>query len=384
MISSMLDNDQYKFTMQQAILKLGFAAVPVEYKFKCRRPQVDFSIFFNKIKNEIFNLRNLTFKKDELDYLRSLRYFSSEYVDFLKNFKFDLEHVFLDMKQNGDLDIRIRGPWFQTILFEVPILATISEVYSTFKKADHMIAKNILLNKLDGMPANFKFVDFGTRRRYSFDWHEETVSFLKGEKPKNFIGTSNLYLAKLLNIPAIGTMAHEWLQAHQQLNYRVVDSQKMAFENWIKVYRGDLGIALSDVINTDAFLKDFEDPFFYKLFDGVREDSEPDPIQFGHKIINFYLSHGIQPRDKTIVFSNGLNFKKAYEIYDELHNLVGLSFGIGTNLTNDWGFEPLNIVIKMINCNESPVAKISNSIGKSMCEDEGYVEYLKYLFNVKS
>ena len=177
-------------------------------------------------------------------------------------------------------------------------------------------------------------------------------------------------------------MAHEWLQAHQQLGYRVGESQKMAFENWIKVYRGDLGIALSDVINTDAFLRDFDDPLFYKLFDGVREDSEPDPITFGHRIINFYYRRKIDPLTKTIVFSNGLTFEQASKLYDEFHRLIGVSFGIGTNLTNDWEYDPLNIVIKMVSCNGEPVAKISNSPGKGMCESPEFVSYLKSVYKI--
>jgi nicotinate phosphoribosyltransferase len=184
------------------------------------------------------------------------------------------------------------------------------------------------------------------------------------------------------NIPSIGTMAHEWLQAHQQLKWRLVDSQKMALRNWVKVYGGDLGIALADVINTDAFLKDFDEPLLWKLFDGVREDSEPDPIAFGHRIINFYQSKAVDPLTKTIVFSNGLDFPKAFKIYDELKNLINISFGIGTKLTNDWNVPALNMVIKMVSCNRAPVAKISNSPGKGMCESPEFVSYLKSVYQV--
>lgn len=384
MIASMLDNDQYKFTMQQAILKLGFAATPVEYKFKCRHPQVNFAHYKDVIEDRIDDLYSLKFEKEDIEYLKSLRYFSREYISFLKNFKFDPECVLMDFYSNGELDLRVKGAWFQTILFEVPLLAIISESYSISQPNDSIVAQDKLHDKLLGMPEGFRFADFGTRRRHSYNWHSSTLTYVSQAKPKNFIGTSNLHLARLHDITPIGTMAHEWLQAHQQLNYRIVDSQKMAFENWIKVYRGDLGIALADVITTDAFLKDFDDPFFYKLFDGVREDSEPNPVEFGHRIINFYLSHGIKPQDKKIVFSNGLTFKKAYKLYDELHNLIGLSFGIGTKLTNDWGFTPLNMVIKMVMCNGAPVAKISNAAGKTMCEDEKYISYVKSVFGVKS
>jgi nicotinate phosphoribosyltransferase len=200
---------------------------------------------------------------------------------------------------------------------------------------------------------------------------------------KNFAGTSNIYLAKKYNIKPIGTMAHEWIMAHQQLNYRVGECQKMAFENWVKVYRGDLGIALTDTINTESFLKDFDEPLFYKLFDGVREDSEPDLIKFGHKIINFYLLRKIDPKTKTIVYSNNLTFPKAIKIYEQLHNLINLSFGIGSNLTNDTDQQRIDIVMKMIQCNGQPVAKISNEPSRGMCESPEFYNYLKKVFQIE-
>jgi nicotinate phosphoribosyltransferase len=198
----------------------------------------------------------------------------------------------------------------------------------------------------------------------------------------NFVGTSNVYLAMMHDLKAIGTMSHEWFQAHQQLKWRLVDSQKMALRNWVRVFGGDLGIALSDIINTDAFLRDFDDPLLWKLFDGVREDSEEDPIKFGHRIVNFYLSKGVDPMTKTIVFSNGLDFPTAFKIYDELKNLIKLSFGIGTKFTNDWNVAALRMVIKMVSCNNAPVAKISNCPGKGMSESPEFVSYLKTVYQV--
>jgi len=381
-IRSLLDNDQYKFTMQQAILKLGFASVPVEYKFQCRTKNVDFSNEFRYIKESINDLSGLKLIDYEYDFLRSLRYFNSEYLQFLKNFRFDRNCISLNL-DGKELDLRIRGPWFNTILFEVPILAIISYYGNMY--GNENIAKDRLemkLRKVSGIEG-FRYIDFGTRRRSSLLWHSEVIRKCREITPIQFVGTSNLHFALSNNIRAMGTMAHEWGQAHQQLNYRVIDSQKMAFENWIKVYRGDLGIALSDTINTQAFLKDFDDPLFYKLFDGVREDSEPDPINFAKHIIHFYKLRGIDPKTKTIVFSNGLNFDKAIEIYNTLHDEINVSFGIGTNLTNDFDIPALNIVIKMVSCNHQPVAKISNSPGKGMCESPEFVNYLKSVFKVR-
>jgi nicotinate phosphoribosyltransferase len=384
----MLDNDQYKFLMMQALFKLGFATVPVEYKFKCRTPGIRFDDSFEEIKNMIYSIDSFSFKKEEIDFMRQFRYYHNDYLSFLKRYKFEpREHIKLKLnKETGELQLRIIGGWYETILYEVPVLAIIEESFmkqNSYNASTNLIdeAKKRLKNKTSNLPEDFKFVDFGTRRRQSSLWHENVVRFCK--ELKNFIGTSNLYLAKKYNITPIGTQAHEWGMAHQQLGYRLSKSQAMSFENWIKVYRGDLGIALADVINTDAFLRDFNDPFLYKLFDGVREDSEKDPINFGHRIINFYSSKGIDPKLKTIVFSNALNFPKAIKIWEQLHNLIQCSFGIGTNLTNDFPQDHIDIVIKMVKCNNSPVAKISNAPGKTMCEDENFYKYLCNTYKIR-
>lgn len=392
MIRSMLDNDQYKFMMQQAALKLGYANVPVEYKFKCRTPDVDIlpaQMHLNEGINEIYNLR---MKSEDLDYLETMRYITPEYLSFLKNFRFEPQYVSADFKFANDLkvpEIRIKGPFFYTTLFEVPLLATISESWSRINEGSEEIALELLTTSMakawtdNGVfPEDFYWADFGTRRRRTYEWHDKTVKLQKEKFPNNFVGTSNVHLARKHKVKAIGTQAHEWYQLHQQLDYRLANSQKAALENWVKVYRGDLGIALADIINTDAFLRDFDDTYFCKLFDGVREDSEKDPINFGHRIANFYISKNINPRSKTIVFSNSLTFEKAYKIWGELHNIIPISFGIGTHLTNNWGVPALNIVIKMVNCNGQPVAKISNSPGKGMCESPEFESYLKTVFQV--
>lgn len=388
MFNSILDNDQYKFNMQQGMLKLGYAAVPVEYKFHCRTEGVDFYPMIVDLNKKLNHLCGLKLTPDEYDYMRSLRYYSDDYLMFLKQFRYDPIYVHAELVEKGgwqDLDLRIRGPWFHTILFEVPLLSHISETWSEHNPGDKAGAMKIFLRNLINMPDGFTFADFCTRRRRNSEWHEEivvrTMNFLTDKS--HFVGTSNLYLAMKYGLTAIGTMAHEWFQAHQQLKWRLLDSQKIALRNWAKVYGGDLGIALADIINTDAFLRDFDDPLLYKLFDGVREDSEEDPVQFGHRIINFYRSKGIDPLTKTIVFSNGLDFPKAYKIYGELKNLIGTSFGIGTKFGNHWNVPALNMVIKMVSCNGAPVAKISNSPGKRMCESPEFESYLKSVFQVK-
>lgn len=383
MFNSILDNDQYKFMMQQAALKLGFAAVPVEYKFVCRTKGIDFYPMIVHLNDKLNELCDLQLTSDEYDYMRSQRYYNPDYLMFLKQFRYDPSYVTATLTERSgwsDLNLRIKGPWFHTILFEVPLLSTISETWSEFNPGDIAGAERRLSFNFDNMPEGFNFADFCTRRRRNSHWHEYAVQEAIKCVPKNFVGTSNVYLAMKYAIKAIGTMAHEWFQAHQQLKWRLVDSQKMALHNWIRVYGGDLGIALSDIINTDAFLRDFDDPLLWKLYDGVREDSEPDPIKYGHRIVNFYRSKNVDPMTKTIVFSNGLTFPEAFKIYDELKNLIGTSYGIGGKFGNDWNVPGLNMVIKMVSCNGAPVAKVSNSPGKGICEDPEFETYLKSVF----
>ena len=385
MFNSILDNDRYKFTMQQALLKLGYAAVPVEYKFVCRSKGIDFYPMIVDLNKKFNQLCDLKLTNDEYDYMRSQRLYDDEYLMFLKQFRFDPSYVTADLTSRSgwhDLNLRIRGPWFHTILFEVPLLSTISETWSDFNPGSEENAEKRLSLNFVKMPELFKFADFCTRRRRNSDWHEKAVRMAIRLVAKNFVGTSNEYLAMKYEIKAIGTMAHEWFQAHQQLKWRLVDSQKMALRNWVKVYGGDLGIALSDIINTDAFLRDFDDPLLWKLYDGVREDSEEDPINYGHRIVNFYRSKKVDPMTRTIVFSNGLTFPKAFKIYHEMKNLIQTSYGIGGKFGNDWNVPGLNMVIKMVSCNGAPVAKVSNSPGKGICESPEFVSYLKSVFQV--
>jgi len=225
-----------------------------------------------------------------------------------------------------------------------------------------------------------RFADFGTRRRYSRNWHNLIIKHLRKELPLNFIGTSNVMLAKKFDIKPIGTMAHEFIQAMQSL-VRLRDSQKYALQCWADEYRGDLGIALSDTLGIEAFLTDF-DKYFAKLFDGVRIDSG-NPHDIANKVINHYLNLGITPNTKTIVFSDGLDIDKAIKLNDTFSNVIKCSFGIGTNLTNDCGFKAPQIVIKMTHCNSQPVAKISDSIGKQMCTDKDYLRHLTRVFDIE-
>jgi nicotinate phosphoribosyltransferase len=381
----MLDNDLYKFTMMQAVLH-QFPGIEVEYKFKCRTEGVNLSPHVFEITNQVDAMcKQLRFTQAELDYLGGLRFIKPDFVQFLKLFKFERSYVNIGRTVGGELDIRVKGPWLHTILFEVPILAIVSEIYSSkqhdgsYVNAEQRLANKVnLARKEIGVETSFNLAEFGTRRRESFDWQFEVVADLKANLNTSFVGTSNVLLAKELNVTPIGTMAHEWIQAHQALGYQLINSQKMAFENWAKEYRGDLGIALSDTVGVDAFLRDF-DMFFAKLFDGTRQDSG-NPYIYAQKMIAHYKSLNIDPKTKTIVFSDGLTIGDAIELWHTFHPEINVSFGIGTHLTNDFGYKPLSIVMKMVKCNDQPVAKISDSPGKGMCEDPGYLDYLKSVF----
>ena len=386
-ISSLLDTDLYKFSMMQVVLH-QFPGAQAEYRFKCRSKGVDLSAHLDEIRDAVKQLCALRFRREELDYLRGLRFLKSDYVDLLRLFR--LDESFIDIQAApevaGGIDIAIRGPWLHTILFEVPVLAIISEVYfrNTPAISDQAEGLRRLEQKIGLVQRyaepEFHISDFGTRRRFSHAWQERVISTLKHNIGGKLTGTSNVYFARKLDLLPLGTMAHEYLQACQAVGPRLRDSQRFAFDKWAEEYRGDLGIALTDVCGMDAFLRDF-DLFFCKLFDGVRHDSG-DPFEWGEKMIAHYQRMRVDPRTKTFVYSDSLNVPLCIELYERFKGRCKPAFGLGTNLTNDLGPEPLQIVIKMTRCNGQPVAKISDTPEKTMDYDPSYVAYLREVFDV--
>lgn len=386
-IESLLDTDLYKLTMGQVALN-QFPCVNVEYEFKCRNDMKWTKEHHARLYDEIKSFCNLRFTEEELKYLSDIRFFKSSYIDFLRLYQPNLAHLTMEIKDDM-LHLTVHGPWFLTVYWEVPLLAMISEIYLESQgvpSSHHAHSANGWMNlkaKCDYINRirSFPFADFGTRRRASREWHDSVVEYLR-DNAKSFIGTSNIYLAKKYGIKPIGTMAHEFLQVGQALDVPLVDSQKRMLQAWVDEYRGNLGIALTDVINLSAFLKDF-DLYFAKLYDGLRQDSG-DPSMWASRIIQHYRDLGIDPKTKTLVFSDGLNFEKAAKLHKVYSCMTNVSFGIGTNLTNDFDYiTPLQIVMKIVECNGRPVAKISDSPGKSMCRDEEYVTYLKKVFGGK-
>jgi nicotinate phosphoribosyltransferase len=387
-IESLLDTDLYKFTMMQVVLH-HFPGAQVEYVFKCRTGGVDLAPHADEIRAGIADLCKMRFRDEELAYLRGLRFMKSDFVDFLGLFYFNEKYISVRTSaQPPGLEISIRGPWLHTILYEIPVLAIVSEVYfrRTQQRPDlaegrrRLGAKIALVRRLEPEMV-FKVSDFGTRRRFSRDWHDEIIGTLKRDMPERFAGTSNVWLAMKHGTTPLGTMAHEYMQACQALGPRLRDSQVFAFDVWAKEYRGDLGIAIADTYGTDAFLRDF-DMYFCKLFDGARHDSG-DPFTWGERLIEHYRKNRVDPRTKTLIFSDQLSFPLAIDIARRFQGRALTSFGVGTNLTNDLGYEPINIVIKMTECNGQPVAKVSDSPGKTVSKDAGYLAYLRQVFGLE-
>ena len=389
-ITSLLDTDLYKFTMMQVVLH-QFPGAQVEYKFKCRNPGVALAPYVEEIRQEIRSLCQLSFSEPELRYLRGLRFIKSDFVDFLGLFRLNEKYIQIQPLPDGQIDVTISGPWLHTILFEIPVLAIINEVYfrNTVKAPDLMEGRRRLEQKVAQLaePAltTLKIADYGTRRRFSKSWHEEVLRVLSvrlgSGAEGQFAGTSNVHFARTLGLTPLGTMAHEYLQACQALGPRLRDSQVYAFESWAREYRGDLGIALSDVYGFNAFLADF-DLYFCKLFDGARHDSG-EPFQWGERMLEHYRRNRVDPRTKTLIFSDGLTVTRTIELFQRFQGRCQLAFGIGTHLTNDLGYDPLQIVIKMTRCNGQPVAKLSDTPGKGMCDDPKYLAYLKQVFAIE-
>jgi nicotinate phosphoribosyltransferase len=385
----------YKFTMLQVVLH-KFPQTHSVYHFRCRNledtvyPLVD---ILDDLNEQLDHLCNLKYKEDELQYLRKLRFIKSDFVDYLELFQLKRRFIQASIDAEGRLDIHIEGPMVQAMMFEIFVLAIVNELYFSRIKTDQVWAEGErrLQAKLDliqqyeksQQPNDPPFLvsDFGTRRRYSFAWQKHVVAAFHKTVPNVFRGTSNVLLAKELNITPIGTMAHEFLQAFQALDVRLRDFQKAALETWVQEYRGDLGIALTDVVGMDAFLRDF-DLYFAKLFDGLRHDSG-DPYEWGDKAYAHYRKLKIDTKTKMLTFSDGLNLPKAWELHQYFKDRFQVSFGIGTNLTNDMGQKPLNIVLKLVECNGQSVAKISDSPGKTMTDNDTFLAYLRQVFEIE-
>jgi nicotinate phosphoribosyltransferase len=385
-LSSLLDNDFYKFTMQQAVIKL-FPKAKARYTFINRDKELFPEDFAEALRHSVDAMATLQLTREEKKFLAfTCPYLDPVYLDFLEGYRYDPSEV--DIKvENGVLNIEMEGYWYRTILWEVPLLSLVSELYyrlQNFQRTSDEEVIRITKEKIEKYNAlNVTVADFGTRRRHSYKVHRLVVEALKQFGDKSFVGTSNVHMAMLHQTKPIGTHAHEWFMFHAaRYGYKMANT--LALEHWVEVYRGDLGIALSDTYTSDVFFEQF-DKKFAKLFDGVRHDSG-DALEFADKTINHYQKMGINPLSKTIIFSDALNYDKVARIEEHCKKRIGISFGIGTNLTNDVGLKPLNIVIKLIEAYPEggpwiPVVKLSDEKGKYTGEKE-MIELAKKILNI--
>lgn len=385
-LQTLLDTDAYKLHMQQAVFH-HYYDVQVAAEFRCRGDDL-LGIYAEDIREQVEAMQSLRLQDDEFQWLSGLPFFKEDYLEWLREFRYNPQQVTVT-NDNGKLNIRLEGPWREVIMWEVPLLAVISELVHRYRspEASVQIALDHLEHKLAdfaqltaGMDmSGFRLMDFGTRRRFSREVQQAIVERLQQEPW--FIGTSNYDLARRLSLTPMGTQAHEWFQAHQQISPDLATSQRVALAAWLDEYPDQLGIALTDCITMDAFLRDFG-PEFAKRYQGLRHDSG-DPVEWGEKAIAHYKKLGIDPMSKVLVFSDNLDLNKAVELYRHFSSRVNLSFGIGTRLTCDIPqVKPLNIVIKLVECNGKPVAKLSDSPGKTICHDKAFVRALRKAFDL--
>lgn len=378
MINSIFDDDLYKFTMQQAILKLYPDAV-AKYRFTNRGNQCFNDNFISLLKKQINNLEELRALDKELNQFSKLPFVHPWYIEFLKNYRYNASQIELFLDNNKNLQLEIKGPWYSTILWEVKLMALISQCFFELEDSWSMDGQQekikTKIHKLAS--AQCKYADFGTRRRRNYDIQDLVVSNVMNYH--HFVGTSNVHLAFKYNLRPIGTMAHEWVQgisALESLNH----ANRVMLKRWADIYDSDLGIALTDTFGTDAFFNDFG-LRFSKLFDGVRHDSG-DPFVFTDKVIKHYQKFRINPQHKTIVFSDGLDADKAINIKQYCDSVgIDCSFGIGTNFTNDFQTPALNMVIKLWSINDVPVVKLSDVPTKANGDSEA-VKVVKWLYRV--
>jgi len=386
--TSLLSNDAYKYNMGNIIFK-RFNDYVTTWSFKCRNIDVKFtSEMVREIREQIDHFCSLKFTDEELEWLKvNFPWLSTGYINFLKYWHPDKNEIYVNTNDiipynDCGLAIESRGTWLNTSMYEIPILAIVNEVYFAFKngvRANEDVFIEKTREKVNRIKTDLvigPFSEFGLRRRYSSATQDWLVGYLKNNAP-NFVGTSNVYLAKRHNVKAVGTMAHEFIQCIGQGDqmYNPAYSNKLVMEVWTDEYQTRNGIYLTDCIKTDTFLKDFN-LTYATLFSGVRHDSG-NPYTWADKILKHYESLGIDPKTKTLLFSDSLNFEKAADLYEEYEGKCHVAFGIGTYLSNDINEEPLNIVMKVTECNNHSVAKISDVDGKCMCRDFQYLDYLK-------
>ncbi len=381
-VTSLLDTDLYKFNMNQVIFHKHNNLMGT-YVFKCRNEGITFTPeMVEEMKEQIDALCKLRFRRDELEYLRSIRFLKPDFIEFLRLWHPMRDYVDISLGAEGTLNLRVNGPLFAAMQFEIYLLEIVNEVYFRTKYdynkllSEARVRLNEKIDRFNDGTYTFRFAEFGCRRRLSFEWEKEMImTLIKKLKNHNLVGTSNVLLAYELGLKPVGTYAHEFVQMYQGIpTLPLAYTNAAALKDWYDEYKGDNGTALTDTLTTDLFLLDF-DRSMCNNFTGVRHDSG-DPYVWGEKILAHYRSYGIDPKTKTLLFSDSLDCQKAQAIYNYFAPKTQVSFGIGTHFSNDTGVEALNIVIKLQYVNGVPVAKLSDVPGKMMCQDPDYADYL--------
>lgn len=370
-INSILDTDLYKFTTSYAYINL-FPYALGTFSFTDRDGTAYTDAFVADLEDAIRRLASVRLTEEEKAYMaQHCRFIPLFYWEWLSSFRFDPGKVAVSLDADGHLHIEVTDYLYKVTMYEVPLLALVSEIRN--RHLGHAIDRDAILERLAGKVAlsnahGMPFSEFGTRRRFSYEVHELVVEYL-ARNARYCTGTSNCFLARKYGLRMMGTHPHEWFMFHgAQFGYK--HANYMALENWVQVYDGDLGTALSDTYTTHAFLSNFSRKQA-KLFDGVRCDSG-DEFGFIDSLVARYRDLGIDATSKTIIFSNALDFPKALKIYDYCQGKIRCAFGIGTNLTNDTGFAPANIVMKLTRCKMTAsqdwreCVKLSDDAGKHL------------------
>lgn len=391
-IRSMIENDLYKFSMSH-YYQVNYPNSWGTFAFHDRNNTEYTEEFVEILKNEFKKLDKLFLQKDEFDWcVKNIPYIPQYYWEWLSGFRYNSYNIKTWIDGDKHLHIEVSDLMYRVTFYEIPILAIVSETYHKYNGDEYLTFDEVNDAMMDGMIEKTKiaenhnifFADFGLRRRFSVFSEDVVVKFM-AKHCKTFVGTSNVYLAKLLNIKAIGTQAHECFM----MNAAITSPKEANFhvmENWVNTYDGALGTVLTDTYTVDVFLRNFSMKLA-KLYDGVRHDSG-DPYIFIDKIIDKYKSYGIDPMSKTIVFSDGLDFPTAAKIKEYCVGKIKASFGIGTNLTCDIpNIKAMNIVMKLKECrvnDRQPIygcVKLSDVTGKAIGKKED-IENYKYQLSI--
>lgn len=388
-IRSLLDLDLYKLTMCM-FAYLRYPAVRVKYEFKNRTKDVRLADFvsLSDLKRELAHVRSLRFTKKELAWLGTNEHtgllFKEKFLGFLAKLRLPAPKVWIE---DGELRITVEGTWAETILWETIILSIVNELYYRSVVVDLQSAYNFGFHALDRKCGVLKknpqiqIIEFGTRRRFSAYWQRRVIENLILQIPKNLLGTSNVLLAYEYGLRPIGTFAHElpmiFTGIYAGSDEEIRSSHGKCLDEWYEVYEATLSVALTDTFGTEFFFRDMGAERAAK-WRGLRQDSG-DPIEFGHNAVAFYKSHGIDPKSKSIVFSDALYLELVVHLWEEFHEQINVLFGWGTDLTNDLGLKSLSLVMKAVEANGHSLVKLSDNVAKAMGPEEA-VERIKCIF----